>query len=40
MKNLFKNHSANKNNPKWENIISRKSPLYFREKDVRSPFFT
>ena len=38
MKNLFKNHSANKNNPKWENIISRKSPLYFREKDVRSPF--
>lgn len=38
MKNLFKNYAANNNNPKWNNIIFRKSPLYFRDNDIRSDF--
>lgn len=38
MKNLFKNYAANENNPKWENMISRKFPLYDRNKDIRSEF--
>lgn len=38
MKNLFKNCAANKNNPKWANIISRKNPLYDRTNDIRSEF--
>lgn len=38
MKNLFKNYAANENNPKWENIITRKSPLYIRNTDIRSEF--
>lgn len=38
MKNLFKNYAANENNPKWENIITRKLPLYHRENDIRSEF--
>lgn len=38
MENLFKNHAANKNNPKWKNIIARKSPLYHRDNDIRSDF--
>ncbi len=38
MKNLFKNYAANQNNPKWENIISRKNPLYDRINDIRSEF--
>ena len=38
MKNLFKNYAANTDNPKWENIISRKTPLYHRDSDIRSEF--
>lgn len=38
MNNLFKNYAANENNPKWENIIARKLPLYHREHDIRSEF--
>ncbi|WP_286316543.1 deoxyguanosinetriphosphate triphosphohydrolase family protein [Romboutsia ilealis] len=38
MKNLFKNYAANQNNPKWEHIIARKSPLYVRDSDIRSEF--
>jgi len=38
MKDLFKNCAANENNPKWENIISRVSPLYSRNNDIRSEF--
>ena len=38
MKNLFKSYAANQDNPKWENIISRKSPLYLRDTDIRSEF--
>ena len=34
----FKNVSANPNNPKWENMISRKVPLYSRGNDIRSEF--
>ena len=34
----FSNVSANKNNSKWENMISRKTPLYNRENDIRSEF--
>ena len=38
MENLFKNHAANENNPKWKNIIARKFPLYHRDNDIRSDF--
>lgn len=38
MENLFKNYAANQNNPKWENMISRKLPLYDRHNDIRSEF--
>lgn len=38
MKNLFKNYAATIDNPKWENIISRKEPLYHRKSDIRSEF--
>lgn len=38
MKNLFKSYAANQDNPKWENIISRESPLYHRDTDIRSEF--
>ena len=38
MKNLFKNYSANENNPKWENMIRREKEIYKREKDARSEF--
>lgn len=38
MKNLFKNYSASPSNPKWKNIISRQSPLYTRDTDIRSEF--
>ena len=34
----FKNVSANPNNPKWENMISRIKPLYNRGNDIRSDF--
>ena len=38
MKNSFKNLSANSNNPKWNNIISRQKPLYSRAMDTRNDF--
>lgn len=38
MQNSFLNFSANKNNPNWNNIISRQSPLYPRNNDIRSEF--
>ena len=38
MKDSFKLVSANPNNIKWNNIISRVSPLYTRKNDVRSEF--
>lgn len=38
MKNLFKNEAANEKNPKWENILARKTPLYNRDTDIRSEF--
>lgn len=38
MEQLFKEYSANKNNPKWENYISRINPLYTRNSDIRSEF--
>ena len=38
MKNSFATVSANSNNKNWENIISRQSPLYKREDDIRSEF--
>lgn len=34
----FENLSANINNPNWENIIKRGSPLYSRNNDLRSDF--
>ena len=38
MNNNFEKVAANEKNPKWENIISRKSPLYNRKNDIRSEF--
>ena len=38
MKNSFKNLSANLDNPKWNNIISRQKPLYSRAMDTRDDF--
>lgn len=38
MKNSFISVSANENNTKWENIISRKNTLYSRPGDIRSEF--
>lgn len=38
MKNSFKVVSANKKNPKWENIVSRVVPLYSRNTDLRTEF--
>lgn len=38
MKNSFKAVSANINNPKWENIVSRVVPLYSRNTDLRTEF--
>ena len=38
MKNSFKNLSANLDNPKWNNIISRQKPLYSRSMDTRDDF--
>ena len=34
----FEEVSATQNNPKWENMISRKNPLYSRGNDIRSEF--
>lgn len=38
MNNSFENVAANEKNPKWKNIISRKSSLYNRQNDIRSEF--
>ena len=38
MKNSFYSVAANENNPKWNNIISRETPLYSRKDDLRSDF--
>lgn len=38
MKDSFKNVSASTSNPKLNNMISRVSPLYTRDHDIRSPF--
>lgn len=38
MKDILKEQSANPNNPKWNNIIQRKSTLYQRDNDIRSDF--
>lgn len=38
MKNILNDFSATENNPKWENIIKRETPLYFRNNDIRSEF--
>ena len=34
----FENYAANENNPNWEKIISRQSPLYNRNNFMRSEF--
>ena len=38
MKDSFKEYAINKNNPKWNNAISRLTPLEVRNTDLRSPF--
>lgn len=38
MKDIFKSVSANIINPKWCNMISRITPLYSRDNDIRSEF--
>lgn len=38
MRDSFKSVAANSNNPKWENMISRKRKLYKRANDIRSEF--
>jgi len=38
MKDSFKNYAMNENNSKWENVISRLSPLDTRKTDIRSAF--
>ena len=38
MKDILKEQSANPNNPKWNNIIQRKSTLYQRDNDIRTEF--
>ena len=38
MKNSFIDVCTNKNNQKWNNVISRQVPLYSRNNDIRSEF--
>ena len=38
MKNKFEKYKADKNNPKWGNIIKREKTLYSRNNDLRSEF--
>ena len=38
MNKLFNSEVTSPNNPKWENAISRKTPLYTRKNDIRSAF--
>ena len=34
----FEKYSANPENPNWENIIKRETPLYPRNNDIRNDF--
>lgn len=36
MKDSFKKYAANESNPNWNNIISRCTPLYKRDNDIRT----
>lgn len=38
MENLFKNYALTQINPKWQNSISRITPLYSRNNDIRTQF--
>ena len=38
MENSFKQYAINKDNPKWENVISRITPLETKPTDIRTPF--
>ncbi len=38
MQNILKNHAANENNPKWEEITKRRTVLYQQEGDMRTTF--
>lgn len=38
MEKLFINEAATPNNPKWENMISRREQLYKRDNELRSEF--
>lgn len=38
MKDKLKKYAACENNPKWENIIMRETPLYHQEGDMRGEF--
>lgn len=38
MKNSFELEATNINNIKWNNVVSRTSPLYKRDNDIRSDF--
>jgi dGTPase len=39
MKSQFADVAINETNPKWDQAISRSTPLYPRKNDIRSPFF-
>lgn len=38
MKQVFKQYAATAGNPNWEKLIERRSGLYARKDDIRSPF--
>lgn len=38
MKQIFKQYAATAGNPNWEKLIERRSGLYARKDDIRSPF--
>lgn len=38
MKDSFKKYAANESNPNWNNIMSRCTPLYKRDNDIRTEF--
>lgn len=38
MKQIFKQYAATAGNPNWEKLIERRSGLYTRKDDIRSPF--
>ena len=35
----FENYAANENNPNWDKIISRQSPLYNRNNFMKTTIF-